>query len=78
MPGKTQIGNIADWGDDGGDITGYQEILDGGLLEGAIGKTWSWETLEGWESMMLWYRKGMAALGGPKLGIFNQWGDPTS
>src|SRR6185369_11786932 len=77
MPGKTQIGNVADWGDPASTLTQYSGILDGGLLEGAVGKTWSFETTGGWLVMMKAYRKTMATLGGPKLGIFNQWGDPT-
>lgn len=76
MPGKTQIANIADWGMPEATLTEFQGILDGGLMEGMIGKTWSYETTS-WASMMAAYRKTMAALGGPKLAIFNQWGEPT-
>ena len=41
-----------------------------------IGYTWSIESWGGWQAMMNGYRRAMAALGGPKLGIFAQAGDP--
>jgi len=77
MPGKYQIGNIADWGNPSSTLTEYVGQLDGGILEGMIGYSWSVETWGGWQMMMAWYRKTMAALGGPKIAIFAQVGDPT-
>jgi len=71
-PGKYEIGNIARWGNPSSDLSIYQGMLDGGVLEGMIGQTWSIETWANWQAMMNWYRKTMAALGGPQLGIFAQ------
>jgi Hypothetical glycosyl hydrolase family 15 len=76
MPGKYQIGNIADWVQPNAILTEYQGNLDGGVMEGMIGQTWSIEAWGGWQTMMNGYRQAMAALGGPKLGIFAQAGDP--
>jgi hypothetical protein len=76
LPGKYQIGNVGTWGDPNADLTLYQGKLDGGVLEAMIGRAWSVETWADWKTMMSWYRKTMAALGGPKLGIFSQVGDP--
>jgi hypothetical protein len=77
MPGKFQIGNIGDWVEPNAVLTEYQGKLDGGPMEGMIGYSWSIETWGGWQAMMQGYRQAMAALGGPKLGIFEQVGDPT-
>jgi Hypothetical glycosyl hydrolase family 15 len=74
MPGKLQIGNVADWGHPDAVLDEYQGLLDGGVMEGLIGNTWSVETWGGWRAMMAWYRKTMAALAEPKLGIFHQVG----
>jgi hypothetical protein len=77
MPGKKQIGNVADWGDTSAVLTELQGKLDGGLMEGMIGKTWSTETSTGWAAMMARYRKTMAAMAGEKLLIFHAVGTPT-
>jgi hypothetical protein len=77
MPGKKQIANVADWGDTSAVLTEFQGKLDGGLMEGMIGKTWSTETSAGWSAMMARYRKTMAAMGGEKLLIFHAVGTPT-
>jgi hypothetical protein len=77
MPGKYQIGNIAEWGQSGPVPSGYQGMADGGVLEGMLGASWSVETWAGWQAMMTQYTTAMAALTGPKLAIFNQWGNPT-
>lgn len=77
MPGKFQIGNIGDWVAPNAVLTEYQGNLDGGVMEGMIGHSWSIETWGGWHAMMKGYRQVMAALGGPKLAIFAQVGDPT-
>lgn len=77
MPGKIQIGNIADWVQPNAVLTQYQGVLDGGVMEGMIGWNWSIETWGGWDAMMKGYRQAMAALGGPQIGIFAQVGSPT-
>jgi hypothetical protein len=77
MPGKLQIGNVADWGATDAVLTELSGKLDGGVMEGMIGKTYSTERTAGWAPMMARYRKTMAALGGPKLGIFQMDGSPT-
>jgi len=77
MPGKQQIANVADWGDADAVLTELNGKLDGGLLEGMLGKSWSIEKTYGWAAMMTRYRKTMAALGGEKLGIFHAVGTPT-
>ncbi len=78
MPGKYQIGNITQWGASGAAIpAGYVNMNNGGVMEGAIGKSWSVEGWAGWQVMMKQYNAIMAAIAQPKLGILNQWGDPT-
>jgi hypothetical protein len=77
MPGKYQIGNLADWVQPNAPLTEYQGICDGGVMEAMIGQTWSIEAWGGWHTMMNGYRQAMAALSGPKLGIFAQAGDPS-
>lgn len=77
MPGKVQIGNIGGLGDAAAVYPEYAGLIDGGVIEGMIGKGWSIETYKGWAAMMAKYRKVMKATIGPKLVIFNQWGNPT-
>src|SRR5581483_830133 len=78
MPGKYQIGNVATWASSGTTIpSGYHGMVDGGVMEAMIGKSYSIEGWGGWQAMMSQYRSIMAAMNAPKLGIFNQWGDPT-
>jgi hypothetical protein len=77
MPGKKQIANVADWGDTSAVLTELSGKLDGGLMEGMLGKSWSTEASQGWAAMMARYRKTMGALGGEKLGIFHAVGSPT-
>jgi len=77
-PGKFQIGNITEWAASGAAIpAGYVNMVDGGVMEGAIGKSWSVEGWAGWQVMMKQYNAIMAAVAEPKLIILNQWGDPT-
>jgi len=76
MPGKFQIGNIGSLGEAGAVFPEYQNMLNGGVIEGVIGKSWSIEGYSGWQTMMGRYRKVMASVVAPKLVIFNQWGDP--
>ena len=77
MPGKYQLGNIGDWGNPSSTLTEYQGLVNGGVLEGFIGKSWSVETWSGWANMLAQYRKVMSASAAPKLVIFNQWGSST-
>ena len=83
MPGKYQLGNIGDWtltpnNGTGAQVpSGYQQLVDGGTMEGFIGETWSIETWGGWAAMMDAYHRTMAVLNEPKLGILNQHGSPT-
>jgi hypothetical protein len=74
--GKYQIGNITEWGDPAASLTEYKGLVDGGVLEGYIGKSWSVESWAGWQKMMDRYSKVMRSIGQPRLAIFNQWGDP--
>lgn len=74
MPGKYQLGNIADWGDSRAVFPEFDKQLHGGVMEGMIGYNWSSETNGGWHEMMRQYRKMMAALAEPKLAIFHQDG----
>jgi hypothetical protein len=77
MPGKTQIGNVADWGKPTAVLTEYDQVLEGGVMENLIGKSYSIETFAGWAPMLGYYRKSMAALAGRKLGMFSQTGVPS-
>ena len=74
-PGSTgtagvHIGNIADWGDPEANIGVLDQVLDGGVMEGMIGESWSIETRNGFDQMMAWYRKMIDATRAPKLAIF--------
>jgi hypothetical protein len=77
MPDKLHIGNIADWGQTDAVLTEYDQLLHGGIMEAMIGKSWSPEAHYGWHATLQRYRKSMAALAPPKLGIFHQFGSPT-
>jgi hypothetical protein len=77
MPGKYQLGNVGDWGTAGSTLTEYQGLVNGGVLEGYIGKSWSVESWGGWATTLAQYRKVMGALAAPKLLVFNQWGSKT-
>jgi hypothetical protein len=77
MPGKYQMGNVGDWGTPANTLTEYQGMINGGIMEAYIGKSWSVETWGGWAATLAQYRKVMAALAAPQLGIFNVWGSKT-
>ncbi len=78
MPGKYQIGNLTTWAASGAAIPPeYVGMVNGGVMEGFIGKSWSVESWAGWPAMMKQYVAIMGATLEPKLGIFNQWGDTT-
>jgi hypothetical protein len=76
MPGKYQTGNIADWGGTSSVITEYNQLLQGGVMEGMIGESWSYET-RGFSQMMAAYQKMMNAIAAPQLVIFAQDGSLT-
>jgi putative glycosyl hydrolase-like family 15 (GHL15) protein len=76
MPGKYQTGNIADWGSTSAVITEYNQVLQGGLMEGMIGESWSLES-RGFAVMMAGYKKMMNAIAKPQLVIFEQDGSLT-
>jgi hypothetical protein len=76
-PGKLNIANAADWGHSYANIAEYQGQYNGGLFEHMLGRSNSIETYAGWAEMMKAYRKGMAALAAPKLGICSMTGSPT-
>jgi Hypothetical glycosyl hydrolase family 15 len=76
MPGKYQTGNIADWGNSNAVTTEYNGIMQGGLMEGIIGESWSYET-QGFKQMMAAYQKMMNAIASPQLVVFGQDGAAT-
>jgi hypothetical protein len=77
MPGKYQIGNVAEWGQSAAVPSGYTNMADGGLMEAMIGASWSIEGWGGWQQMMSQYNTVMASMNSPQLVIFNQYGSPT-
>jgi hypothetical protein len=77
MPGKYQLGNVAEWGQSSAVPSGYTNMADGGLMEAMIGASWSIEGWGGWQQMMGQYTRVMGSLKSPKLAIFNQYGSPT-
>jgi hypothetical protein len=76
-PGSFQLGNVADWGGTSATIGVYDQMANGGVLEGYLGDTWSFETWGGFDVMMAAYRKTMDALAPPKLGIVGDDGAAT-
>jgi hypothetical protein len=78
MPGKYQIGNMADWTNPGANLTEYNQQLNGGLMEGIVGYSWSIESWGGWKQMMAGYRTSMANSAAPKLVMFHQSGNGSS
>jgi Hypothetical glycosyl hydrolase family 15 len=77
MPGKLMIGNIADWGRSTAVLTEVDQTLNGGLIEGMLGASYSPEAWGSWTEMMRWYRKTMAAIAAPKLVGFHYVGSAT-
>jgi putative glycosyl hydrolase-like family 15 (GHL15) protein len=77
MPGKLMIGNIADWGRSNAVLTDLDQSLNGGLIEGMLGASYSPEQWGSWSEMMRWYRKTMAAVAQPKLVAFQTIGYAT-
>jgi hypothetical protein len=77
MPSANLIGNIGGWGGAAADLTDYQGKLNGGLIEGMIGFSWSPETWGGWQELMNEYRKSIGALAAPNLAMFAMIGSPS-
>jgi hypothetical protein len=78
MPGKLVIGNIADIGKKDAEISTLKGALDGGVIEGLLGSSYSPEKFAGgWPDMMRHYRKTMDAIAEPKLVLFHMQGSPT-
>jgi Hypothetical glycosyl hydrolase family 15 len=78
MPGKYQIGNIGSWMISVPSVPArYKDMLNGGLLEGLIGQSWSTESWGGWALMMKEYDTAMQVTSAPNLVILHQWGSPT-
>ena len=77
MPGKLMIGNVADWGRSTAVLTEIDQTLNGGLIEGLLGASYSPETWASWTEMMRWYRKTLAAIAPPKLVAFHYMGAAT-
>jgi len=78
MPaGKLALGNVADWHDakrSGRAMPEFESQLNGGVLEAAVGKSYSIETQLGWSALMAAYRETLAQMGVPKLLLFEQFG----
>lgn len=67
--GKYELGNIGDWGQSfvpAPAYPEYQNLLNGGVLEGYIGKSYGPE-INSWSDMLTRYRKVMNAVTAPKL-----------
>ncbi|HSY46460.1 MAG TPA: putative glycoside hydrolase [Steroidobacteraceae bacterium] len=74
LPGRYVIGNTADWAN--GPIPGYNQMLNGGVMESIIGQSYSYES-EGWSQMMNAYKIIMNATAAPGYQIFDQDGSTT-
>jgi hypothetical protein len=86
MPGALVLGNIGDWQKATTALPEYENELDGGILEGYIGNSWSPEgidangTYNGWGSwnlLMTGYRKVKAYAGSDKILVFQHKGKRT-
>ncbi|MGB4064294.1 MAG: putative glycoside hydrolase [Azonexus sp.] len=55
----------------------YKGVLDAAFLECLMGKPWSFETRNGWQSMMNLYRSVSNNLRGPKTTVFGVCGNPN-
>jgi hypothetical protein len=72
LPAGAQVwGNTADWGN--GSLSGYSQMLNGGVMESFIGQSYSYES-QGWAVMMSAYRTIMAATTASGYQIFEQDG----
>jgi len=73
LPGKLLLGNMATWGRSNSVLTEYNQLLQGGVIEGIVGQPWSPENWAGWTAALAWYRKTMAATAAPQLVLFHQY-----
>jgi len=73
-PGKLQLGELGEFGDEKAVYPELEGVMHGGTLDGMIGKEWSSETWGGWDLMMARYRKAMTAVSEPKLVLFTAYG----
>jgi hypothetical protein len=73
-PRALLVGNTAD-----ADLSNpeWRGRLEGGFLEGLMGKHWSIETRAGWPAMMAFYRAVLSNLKAPKIAGFNVQGRAT-
>lgn len=76
-PGSQVWGNVATWGQGGANLTGYNQVLNGGVMESIIGQSYSYETWGGWSGMMSYYRTVMSYTIPPGYQIFEQDGTAT-
>jgi hypothetical protein len=76
LPGASQQvwGNTADWAN--GSISGYNQLLDGGVIESLIGQGYSYES-QSWAAMMNAYKIIMNATRASGFQIFEQDGTAT-
>ena len=72
--GYMMWGNVADWGS--GSIQGYNQVLNGGVMESAIGQSYSYES-QSWAKLMSSYATIMKALIPPGYLVFQQDGSST-
>jgi Hypothetical glycosyl hydrolase family 15 len=79
-PGITLIGNLGTWGNPASPVltAPWNQLLQGGVMEGIVGQSWSVETWAGWSGTLAWYRKTMAATAAPQLVLFHQLDSPTN
>lgn len=75
--GKYNLGNLADWGANEANLTGYTNIVSGGVFEFAIGMGFSVESWASYSDFLKYYRKIMANVAAPKFVIFHQVGGGT-
>jgi hypothetical protein len=72
QPGIIRIGNVGNSFHPSRTLPAvYNQLLEGGLLEGFMGRSWSIEGWGGWQQMMTQYRSLLGALRGPKIAILN-------
>lgn len=71
-PGIIRIGNLGNSFHPARNLpAAYNQLVEGGLLEGFMGRTWSIENWAGWQEMMTQYHSAFGVLTGPKIVILN-------
>lgn len=72
QPSNLTCGNIGSWFHPSKQMpAGYNQLLDCGLLEGYMGRSWSIEGWGGWNAMMTSYRASLKTLREPKIAMLN-------